>query len=142
MTNAPPQQGGASELFERLSLLREQLWLAAKIGGSLNPTPEQSADFDALFALAMRAAADEQVVKPCEGSVAHSDHAVEGQRWCLRAGRYCQNAPTQHCTRAAEAPTAAERCDWCHKWGGGHEPDCLSGAQHLSPSQTDEQEPR
>lgn len=38
-------------------------------------------------------------IEPCEGSVAHSDHATYDQKWCLNAGRYCKYA-AQGCIRA------------------------------------------
>jgi hypothetical protein len=36
-------------------------------------------------------------VTPCEGSVGHSDHARDDQKWCLAAGRYCKHASVQAC---------------------------------------------
>jgi hypothetical protein len=52
-------------------------------------------------------------VTPCEGSVGHSDHARDDQKWCLAAGRYCKHASVQAC----KAPQAKSECPDCNGHG-------------------------
>jgi hypothetical protein len=64
------------------------------------------------FRAALSKAPQATSVTPCEGSVGHSDHARDDQKWCLAAGRYCKHASVQACkapqaTRSDEMPLAA-----------------------------------
>jgi hypothetical protein len=51
-------------------------------------------------------------VTPCEGSVGHSDHARDDQKWCLAAGRYCKHASVQACKAPQATRSDGEIEDW------------------------------